>query len=111
MKKTILFLLCLITGSFAFSQDVIYRFSEYELATIRAKVIKVTPEVVEYKDVNQPNGHVKSIKIKDVYMIVYQDGRKEVFNGKAGKSGAGQEARRKGFEHGLSPVNDVATSE
>ena len=61
------------------SQDVIYRNDGTE---IEAKVIEITTEVVKYKNYEQLSGPVRNISISEVFIIIYEDGTREIFNKK-----------------------------
>jgi len=76
MKKlAILFISCLILAP-VFSQDYIYKKDGSE---IKAKVLEITLEMIKYKKYEFQNGPTYNIKISDVFMIVYENGSREVF--------------------------------
>ncbi|MGM0582920.1 MAG: hypothetical protein ACQETL_19745 [Bacteroidota bacterium] len=58
------------------SQDVIYTEDQKE---IEAKVNEITPELIKYKNYDQRNGPIRSIQKSKVYMIIYEDGKREIF--------------------------------
>jgi hypothetical protein len=80
MKKILL----LILGSFLYyhlySQDIIYKTDGTE---IKAVVTEITSDIIKYKLFTQQDGPVRNIFIRDVFMIIYKDGTKEVFKGKS----------------------------
>lgn len=59
-----------------FSQDIIYLKDGSEL---KAKIIELTSEFVKYKKFEQLEGPVRNLSISDLFMIIYQDGTREVF--------------------------------
>jgi|GEM_PF-1765021 len=58
------------------AQDVIYKVDGTE---IKAKVVEITLDAVKYRNFDQPAGPVRNIFLTDVFMIIYEDGSKEVF--------------------------------
>lgn len=76
MKKyglTMLYMLCITIGM---SQDIIVLQSGEE---IEAKVIKVGSEEVEYRKWTNQDGPVYTLTPRDIFMIKYQNGEKDVF--------------------------------
>jgi hypothetical protein len=57
-------------------QDVIYKNDGSE---IKAKVIEITSDAIKYRNFDQPSGPIRNILSSDVFMIIYEDGTKEVF--------------------------------
>jgi len=83
MKKistTLLLIFCFLNIN---AQDVIYKNDGTE---IKAKVIEITTEAVKYKNYDQLEGPLRNISLTDVFMIIYQDGLKEVYRGKIDKN-------------------------
>lgn len=70
-------MLVLFTSGVCFAQDVIYKTDGTE---INAKIIEVTPDMIKYKLYNFQDGPVYNIYISDVYMIIYENGRKEMYS-------------------------------
>jgi opacity protein-like surface antigen len=62
-----------------FAQDVIYKHDGTE---IKAKVTEITESVIKYKKYEQLEGPIRNILISDVFMIIYEDGTREVFKSK-----------------------------
>lgn len=60
-----------------YSQDVIVNTSA---DSIRVKVLEISPTEVKYKKADNQTGPTYSILKSDVYMILYENGSKEVFN-------------------------------
>ena len=77
--KNFLLLLFISTNSivFSFAQDVITKKNGDD---ILGKVIKVSETSVEYKRADNPDGPTYSIEKKELFMIRYQNGTKDVFN-------------------------------
>jgi len=57
-------------------QDVIYRNDGSE---IKAKVVEITTDAIKYRNFDQPSGPIRNILTSDVFMIIYEDGTKEVY--------------------------------
>jgi len=62
------------------AQDIIYKTDGSE---IKAKVIEIKTNVIEYFNFGESRDSLKSIPLNDVYMIVYESGTREVFKTKA----------------------------
>lgn len=60
------------------SQDVIYKKDQIE---IKCKVLELTPETIKFRNFDQPSGPVRNISNNDVFMIIYEDGTKEMIKG------------------------------
>lgn len=78
MRKILIFLL-LIIASKSFSQDVIIKNDKTEL---KVKVIEILPDMVKFKYADRTDGPLYSIYKKDIFMIIYEDGKREIFNEK-----------------------------
>jgi hypothetical protein len=61
------------------AQDLIYKYDGIE---IKSMVIEITTNAIKYKNFAQPDGPIRNLLISDVFMIIYKDGTKEVFNSK-----------------------------
>jgi hypothetical protein len=77
MKKTLL-TITLIIGMFGDinCQDILYKKDGTE---IKAKVIEITDSFIKYKNFNQLDGPLRNLDISELFMIIYQDGTKEIF--------------------------------
>ena len=64
----------------AFAQDIITTKNGDE---IKSKVVEITPEVVKYKKYGMDESPLVSIYKKDVFMIKYENGEKDLFNHKS----------------------------
>jgi len=47
---------------------------------IKAKVLEVTDQQIKYKEFDFQSGPTRNLNISEVFMITYENGRKEVFN-------------------------------
>jgi len=79
MKKYILTTLFLSLFSFiALGQDLIIKKNGED---IRAKVIEITLSEVKYKKFENIDGPIYTLLIKDILLIKYENGSKDLFNG------------------------------
>jgi hypothetical protein len=76
MKKFLLLIFFAILGFSSIAQDVILKKDGSE---INAKVLELTDQYVKYKDFDFQSGPTRNINISDVFMITYENGKKEVF--------------------------------
>ncbi|MBS4013845.1 MAG: hypothetical protein KGZ97_08805 [Bacteroidetes bacterium] len=78
MMKRAIILILIFAGisNITFSQDIILKKDETE---IKAKVLEITPEGIKYKDFEFQDGPTRTIRISEVSMIIYQNGRTEKF--------------------------------
>jgi len=76
MKKILLICFLLIACNLSHAQDLIFKTDGTE---IKSKVIEITKKEIKYNKYEQPNGPLRNIDIADVFMIIYQDGTREVF--------------------------------
>jgi hypothetical protein len=74
-KKIVLLILTLIQIS-SFSQDIIVKRNGDE---IKSKVLEITTETIKYKGFDFQDGPTRNIKISDVFMIIYENGKREKF--------------------------------
>ncbi|MEJ8802607.1 hypothetical protein [Pontibacter sp. H249] len=77
MRKLTLLLLMLLPCFFVQAQDVLLKRNGDE---IQVKVQEIGLEVIKYKRFDNLEGPVISIAKRDVFMIKYENGTKEVFN-------------------------------
>jgi hypothetical protein len=77
MKKTLILFAALFCCLCASAQDVILKKDGSE---IKAKVLEITDLEIKYKEFDFQNGPTRNINVADVFMITYQNGRKELFN-------------------------------
>jgi ABC-type lipoprotein release transport system permease subunit len=83
MKR--IFLLSIITFiSFSsFCQDIIIKVDGNE---IKVKVVEITIETIKYRNFDQLDGPLRNISKNDVFMIIYEDGTREVYKETANNS-------------------------
>ncbi len=79
MKKLICILVTLLLFSTLNAQDFIYKNDGGE---IEAKVVEITTDVIKYKIFEFQDGPIYNVEIDDIFMIVYENGRREVFKKK-----------------------------
>ena len=75
MKKITFVALLFFSCIFVNAQDIIYKNDGTE---IKVKIIELTTETVKYKNFEQLQGPIRNILLSDVFMIIYEDGTKEV---------------------------------
>ncbi|MFO8066569.1 MAG: hypothetical protein R6U11_03205 [Bacteroidales bacterium] len=77
MKKLLLFCsLLLLSLSYSSAQDIIIKTDGNE---IQSKVVEITGETIKYKEFEYLDGPIKNINISQVFMIIYENGRRETF--------------------------------
>ena len=79
MKKVLFLLLGSILSYHLYSQDIIYKNDGSEITAV---VTEITSDIIKYKIFTQQEGPIRNIFIRDVFMIIYKDGTKEIFKGK-----------------------------
>ena len=77
MKKLIV--LFLFLAAFLNAQDIIYKTDGSE---IQSKVIEISEDLIKYKKFSNLDGPLYSIAKNEVFMIVYENGEREVFKSK-----------------------------
>ncbi len=85
-----MFILCLFTTFTIYSQDIITKQNGDE---IKAKVIEITSAEIKYKRFENINGPIYSMNLKEVFMIKYENGVKDVFTEKNISSNQNSEIR------------------
>ncbi|TZF83015.1 hypothetical protein FW774_11970 [Pedobacter sp. BS3] len=80
MNKTLLFVFCSMICYNVFAQDVIIKNDKTE---IKAKVLEVQENVIKYKSFDFQDGPTYNINKRDVFMIIYKNGKRETFNSTA----------------------------
>lgn len=79
LKLILLLALFVVTALGVSGQDIITTNDDTSFA---AKVIEITPDAVKYKKFNNLEGPLYTIPVKDIKVITYENGTKEVFNKK-----------------------------
>ncbi len=82
MKKKSLIAILILYVVLVNAQDIIYKIDGAE---IKVKVVEITTENIKYKKFEQLNGPFRNINTSEVFMIIYEDGSKEVFKKKEDK--------------------------
>lgn len=77
LKLILLLALFVVTALGVSGQDIITTNDDTSFA---AKVIEITPDAVKYKKFNNLEGPLYTIPVKDIKVITYENGTKEVFN-------------------------------
>jgi hypothetical protein len=78
MKEVLVFLAAMFwAGSNYFAQDTI-RFTDG--STQSGRVQEVSSILIKYKKADNPNGPLFSVPVKQVYMIIYENGSRDFFN-------------------------------
>lgn len=77
MKQILFFLTLGLSSNFVFAQDIIIKQNGDE---IKSKVIEITTTAIKYKEFEFMEGPLRNINITDVFMIIYQNGKREKFN-------------------------------
>jgi|WetSurMetagenome_2_1015567.scaffolds.fasta_scaffold118918_1 hypothetical protein len=77
MKHLYLIFILLLIAPVIYSQDIITKRNGDQ---IKAKVIEINSETIQYKDFDFQDGPLRNINVTDVLVINYQNGSKEVFN-------------------------------
>lgn len=77
MKKLLFSIVCLLLSTNLFSQDVLTLQSGEE---VKVKVMEVSASELKYKKHENLDGPIYSMSLKNIFMIVYENGTKEIFN-------------------------------
>jgi len=78
MKKILIILLAVFGfGIITNAQDIILKKDGSE---IKAKVLEITDQQIKYKEFDFQDGPIRNINNSEVFMITYENGRREVFN-------------------------------
>ena len=64
-------------GISANAQDIILK---KDASEIKAKVLEITDQQIKYKEFDFQDGPTRNINISEVFMITYENGKREVFN-------------------------------
>ena len=76
MKQTLLLFLIGLTSNLIFAQDIIVQQNGDE---IKSKILEITSETIKYKEFTFQEGPIRNIKISDVFMVIYENGKREIF--------------------------------
>ena len=76
-KKCLIFIfLIIMSNSLLFAQDVIIKRNGDEISS---KILEITDKSVKYKEFDFQNGPIRNIDVSDVFMIIYENGKREIF--------------------------------
>ncbi len=106
MKKYIYLLLIVFSSNISNAQDIIMKRNNDEL---KAKIIEITDENIKYKDFDYQDGPTRNIKVSEVFMILYENGKREKFN--VTQSQTQEEAVEDVISKNEIPENKVVTNE
>jgi len=77
MKRILFLFLIVLSGNLIFAQDIIVKGIGDEIKT---KIIETTDQTIKYKEYDFQDGPIRNISISQVYMVIYENGRTEMFN-------------------------------
>lgn len=81
MKRVLFFLLIASMSSIISAQDVIVKRNGDQ---IKARIVEITTDnIIKYKDFEAPDGPIRNIRTQEVFMVIYQNGKKETFSATA----------------------------
>ena len=78
MKRILFLLLIGISSNMLFAQDIIVKQNGDE---IKSKILEITSETIKYKEFDFQDGPTRNINISDVFMVIYENGKREKFIG------------------------------
>ena len=76
MKRILFLLLIGLTNNLIFAQDIIVKQNGDE---IKSKILEITSESIKYKEFEFQDGPTRNINITDVFMVIYENGKREKF--------------------------------
>ena len=76
MKRILFLFLIGLSCNLVFAQDIIFKHNGDE---IKSKIIEITDETIKYKEFEFQDGPIRNIKITDVFMVIYENGRREKY--------------------------------
>lgn len=76
MKRILFLLLIGLTNNLIFAQDIIVKQNGDE---IKSKILEITSETIKYKEFDFQDGPTRDINISDVFMVIYENGKREKF--------------------------------
>ncbi len=76
MKQIFLFISFLFIFNTSFSQDYIYLLNGKKVAST---VLEISKEKIRYHAADDPEGLVREVASREVYMISYRNGKEEIF--------------------------------
>ena len=77
MKQIILLLtIILFSSELMMAQEIIIQTNGKE---IKSKIVEITEETIKYHEFGEADTPIRNIDISDVFMIVYEDGKRELY--------------------------------
>jgi hypothetical protein len=76
MKRILLFLIIGLSSNLIFGQDIIVKQNGEE---IKSKILEITSETIKYKEFDFQDGPTRNISIMNVFMVIYENGKREKF--------------------------------
>jgi len=76
MKRILFLLLVGLSSNLIFAQDIIVKQNGDE---IKSKILEITSETIKYKEFEFQDGPTRNINISDVFMVIYENGKREKF--------------------------------
>lgn len=76
MKKYFYLLLIIFLSNIIHAQDIVVKLNNDEIKT---KIIEITDETIKYKEFDFQDGPIRNIKISEVFMVLYENGKREKF--------------------------------
>lgn len=76
MKKYFYFLLIVFSSNIIYAQDIIIKLNNDEIKT---RIIEVEDKTIKYKEFGFQDGPTRSIKTSEVFMVLYENGKREKF--------------------------------
>ncbi len=77
MKKLLLFLFTMLNAAWCLAQDTLVKKTGEEL---QVKIVEITPDMVKFKRSDNLEGPLVSVYKREVFMIKYANGAKEILN-------------------------------
>ena len=104
MKRLAIFVLLNLIYITTFSQDIIIKSNGEE---IESKVKEITEQKIKYKNYDHLKGPLRNIKKSNVFMIIYENGKKEKFiSEKTGSVPSSADSTTSSSTNSYSPLND-----
>jgi hypothetical protein len=97
MKKVVFTIMAFIVFGAIFSQDLIYKKDGSE---IKAEVTEISKDQIKYKKFDFQDGPFYTLEIKDVFMIIYKNGKKEVFKDDPSNNGGNEKVKVEPSDYG-----------
>lgn len=76
MKNIFYSLLIIFLSNIIHAQDIVVKLNNDEIKT---KIIEITDETIKYKEFDFQDGPIRNIKISEVFMVLYENGKREKF--------------------------------